>query len=222
MYSFSTRYISVFRALIAVCAWVALALQWHIVQSAALSAGLSSWTALGNFLSYFTILTNALIAFSFSVGLVAPGASPSRFFALSSFQTAVAGCIISVSLIYHIALARAWNPQGLQWWTNLFLHDVVPLAYVLHWLFFVPKGRLGWALPLLWMAYPLAYLAWMMGRGALTGFYPYPFVNVTWEGYASVIRHLLVLIVGWTVEFYALVVVDNYMGKHFDKFFEKK
>lgn len=216
------RYVRVFEALIAAAAWAALALQWHIVLTAAAGQGISPWAALGNFLSYFTILTNALIAFSLSLGLVAPRTALSRFFALPSFQTAVAGCIISVSLIYHISLAKAWNPQGLQWWTNFFLHDAIPVAYVLHWVLFVPKGRLHWGLPILWMAYPLAYLAWMMGHGALTGFYPYPFVNVAWEGYASVLRHLLFLIAGWITGFYALAIVDNYWGKHLDNFVAKK
>jgi hypothetical protein len=220
MYSFSNGYLRICRLSIALVAWVALALQWHIVLDAATTQGIPPTMALGNFLSYFTILTNALIAISFTLQALTPGKVP--FFEKPSVQTAIAGCIISVSLIYHVALAKAWNPQGLQWWTNFLLHDFVPLAYVLLWLFAVPKGELHWGLPLLWMIYPLVYLFWMMGRGSLTDFYPYPFVNVSFHGYAAVVRNLVVLTIGWVVEFYALVVLDRWMGKHFDKIFLKK
>ncbi|TDX01898.1 Pr6Pr family membrane protein [Dinghuibacter silviterrae] len=220
MYSFSHGYLRVYRFLLALITWAALALQWHIVLNAAAVQGIPVVMAVGNFLSYFTILTNALIAIALTLSALAPGRVP--FFEKASVQTALAGCIISVSLIYHIALAKAWNPQGLQWWTNFLLHDFVPLAWVLHWLFFVPKGRLHWGLPLLWMAYPLAYLAWMMGRGALTGFYPYPFVSVPYHGYAAVLRNLAVLILGWAGGFYALVALDHWMGKDFDKILLKK
>jgi hypothetical protein len=212
----------VFKVCLALTAWTALVLQGHIVLASAASQGISTGMALGNFLSYFTILTNALIAVSLTLGLLAPTAPVSWFFERPAVQTSITGCIISVSLIYHVALAKAWNPQGLQWWTNFLLHDLVPAAYVLHWLFFVPKGTLLWRQPLLWMIYPLVYLMFMLVRGSLTGFYPYPFVDVTWHGYTQVVRNLVFLVVGFALEFYVLVAVDKYMGKNFDAIFLRK
>jgi hypothetical protein len=206
----------VFKACLGLTAWTALVLQGHIVLANAASQGISTGMALGNFLSYFTILTNALIAISLTLGLLAPTAALSQFFARPAAQTSITGCIISVSLIYHVALAKAWNPQGLQWWTNFLLHDLVPAVYALHWLLFVPKGKLLWSQPLLWMVYPLTYLIFMLYRGSVTGFYPYPFVDVTWHGYYQVVRNLVFLVVGFAAEFYVLVAVDKYMGKNFD------
>ena len=72
------------------------------------------------------------------------------------------------------------------------------------------------------MVYPLAYLMFMMSRGSATGFYPYPFVDVTWHGYAAVARNLAFLVLGFAAEFYVLVAVDKYMGKNFDAIFLRK
>ena len=222
MFSFSNAYLFVFRALLALVGWVALALQLHIVLENAAREGVALAMAIGNFLSYFTILTNAAIALGLTLSVLAPRSKVSRWFSTPSVQTSLTGCIIIVSLIYHAALAKAWNPQGLQWWTNFFLHDAIPVAFVLHWLLFVPKGNLNRRQPLLWLVYPLLYLIWMMGRGQVTGFYPYPFVDVAWHGYVRVLENLVILIVGFVVWFYLLVLLDRWMGKYFDGFFLSK
>jgi hypothetical protein len=198
---------------LALVGWVALALQWHIVLEAAAQKGQPTWMALGNFLSYFTILTNGFIAFTLSISSLAAGSALAGVFNRPSVQASLAGCIIMVSLIYHVALAKAWNPQGLQWWTNFLLHDALPFLFVAHWFLFVPKGTLGWFHPLLWMIYPLIYLGFMLARGAWTGFYPYPFVDVTWHGYHRVFLNLGALVVAFVGTFYAIVVVDKWRGK---------
>ena len=46
------------------------------------------------------------------------------------------------------------------------LHYVIPLAFVAYWMIFVPKGTLRWTAPLVWLIYPLAYLAVSLVRGA--------------------------------------------------------
>jgi hypothetical protein len=222
MFSFSNTYVTIFRAILALAGWTALGLQLHIVLDNASRDGTTALMAVGNFLSYFTILTNAAIALGLSISVLAPRSMASRWFETPSVQTSLTGCIIIVSLIYHAALAKAWNPQGLQWWTNFFLHDAIPVAWVLHWLLFVPKGNLNMRQPLLWLVYPLLYLIWMMGRGRFTGFYPYPFVDVAWHGYTRVMENLVILTVGFVVLFYLLVLVDRWMGKYFDGFFLRK
>jgi hypothetical protein len=38
-----------------------------------------------------------------------------------------------------------------------------------------------------WVLWPLAYFVYAMLRGAATGFYPYPFIDVDRLGYAQVL-----------------------------------
>ncbi len=86
--------------------------------------------------------------------------------------------IAVVGLIYHSLLAGRWNPQGLLFWVNHVLHTVMPIAFVLDWLLFVPKGRLRWIDPVKWLAYPLLYGVWTVIHGQLIGWYPYWFIDI--------------------------------------------
>jgi hypothetical protein len=64
---------------------------------------------------------------------------------------------------------------------------------VLGWLIFGPRGQtdsrvVGWSL-----VFPLLWLAFTLIRGEGTGFYPYPFMNVTEHGYGTVLLNCLLV-----------------------------
>jgi hypothetical protein len=69
------------------------------------------------------------------------------------------------------------------------LHDAVPLAYVTNWIAFAPKSGIGWADPFKWLTYPLVYIAYSLLRGAIVGWYPYWFVDVTQLGYPTALTN---------------------------------
>lgn len=60
---------------------------------------------------------------------------------------------------------------------------------------------------LLW--YPLIYLGFILLRGHFSGFYPYPFVDVTQLGYPSVLVHCI----GMTVLFVAISLLFIFIGR---------
>jgi len=69
--------------------------------------------------------------------------------------------------------------QGrLMTWTGAVVHVVFPLYAVVDWLLDPPGGRIGWGRALLWLAYPTVYVAYTFGRGAIVGWYPYPFFDL--------------------------------------------
>lgn len=220
MFTFSTRYQQALMALVAVASAAALVFQGHIALVHGADLGIPAGAALGNFLSYFTILTCAIATTSLTTGLVAPATRLNRFFRKPSVETSIAGCLLNVCLVYHLALAPAWHHGGNQWWG--ILHDALPVAYILYWVLFVPKGHLHWGLPIIWMAYPLGYWLITLWRGAATGFYPYPFLDVVGIGCAQVLVNLFYFIGSLAVVFYALVAVDKWMGRHFDVIFLRK
>ena len=57
---------------------------------------------------------------------------------------------------------------------DVLLHYAVPVLYLVFWWFALPKASLRWVDPLVWSAYPAAYCAYALARGALIGSYPYP------------------------------------------------
>jgi hypothetical protein len=170
--------------------WFALALQLYLM----LSQTPSAWGAtIITFFSFFTILTNFLVALVFTPG---PWA---QFFRRPSVQAAVLVNITVVGAVYWLLLKHLWNPQGWQWVADTLLHTWQPLVYILYWVLFAPKTGLRWKDAAIWLAYPGLYLIYILGRGALTGLYPYPFVDVSQFGYARVAMNsgmLLVVFLG--------------------------
>ena len=108
------------------------------------------------------------------------------YFKRPSVATAITVYIIIVGVVYNIVLRPLWNPQGLQLVVDELLHSVIPVLMLAYWFAFVPKGKLGWKQFLPWMLYPLIYLVYVLIRGSLSGYYPYPFINVESLGYEKV------------------------------------
>jgi len=51
----------------------------------------------------------------------------------------------------------------------------------------VPKATLRWPQVIVWQLYPAAYFAYVLARGAVDHWYPYPFLDVTKLGYLLVL-----------------------------------
>ena len=47
--------------------------------------------------------------------------------------------------------------------------------------------RLTFRRALVWVVFPMAYLAYSLVRGAITGWYPYPFLDPREHGYTGVL-----------------------------------
>ena len=58
------------------------------------------------------------------------------------------------------------------------LHYAVPVLYAIDWLFWVRRGALLWRHALWWLSFPAAYAVYTLIHGYLSGFYPYPFIDV--------------------------------------------
>ena len=88
-------------------------------------------------------------------------------------------------MVYHALLSR--DLSGLRWWTDLGQHSAVPVAVVLWWLAFAPKHGLGPRHAVLWLSWPLVYVAYVLVRGTVDGRHPYFFVDpgrLGWDGVA--------------------------------------
>jgi hypothetical protein len=89
------------------------------------------------------------------------------------------------------------------------LHSVIPVLVLVFWFIFGRSSSLPLRKIPLWLIYPLIYLIYVLIRGYFSGFYPYPFINVTSLGLEKVLINSLVM----TVLFAALSVTFNAMGK---------
>src|SRR5665213_207478 len=165
-------------AAIALLAWFALALQLFLMIQGAGSDGGSILRATVNYFSFFTILTNLLVAVGLSFRFIFSESRWGRFFLRPTVQSATAVYIAVVGITYSLLLRHLWNPQGAQKIADVLLHDAVPLTYVIFWLVFVPKAALQWIHAVQWLAYPVAYMVYTLIHGLLSGWYPYYFIDV--------------------------------------------
>jgi hypothetical protein len=204
---------AIYRIFLGMIGWCALVLQFFLARHVAETNGLTPAMATANFFSYYTILTNILVALQLTVVTLNPRSIIGVFFSKTSVQTALAANIVLVGLVYNLILARLWNPQGWSWVADFLLHTAVPLLYLTYWVLFVPKGTLPWTAPLPWLLYPLAYIVYSFFRGSETGWYPYPFVDVTLLGYAAVFRNCLGLVGVFVVLFYGFTWLDRLLGR---------
>lgn len=183
---------------------------WLIVREASGAALLATTV---NFFSYFTILTNLLAATALLAPVAAPHSSVGRFLARCSVRTAIAGYIIIVGVVYYLLLRNLSHAHG---WTLAFeraLHYVTPPLYVLDWLLFVPKGEAKWSTGVVSLGLPAAYVVWTLTHGAITGWYPYPFVDVADLGYPQTLLNIAGLVLAFLALELALVAVDRLLRR---------
>jgi hypothetical protein len=198
--------------IVSLTAWFALVLQLYLLIKNAPANGLTNLQATSRFFSYFTILTNLIVALSLTLVLAGNGGI-SLFFSRLSVQTAIAVYIFIVGLSYNILLRHLWKPQGLQLVADELLHVAVPLLYVLHWIFCVTKKPLPWKHLLAWLLYPFFYLVYILLRASFDGFYPYYFINVTELGYAGVLRNALGLMIAFVITSILFIAAARRMAR---------
>lgn len=117
--------------------------------------------------------------------------------------------IAITGVVFHTMLAgllelRGWSSAG-----NQLVHTVVPLLAIGGWLLFGPRGAITWRVVGLSLIYPISWVVFTLIRGALTGWYPYPFLDCAQLGYPRVSLTLL----GITAAFLLLAIGAMYLDR---------
>ena len=190
--------------------WFAVLLQLYLII---LNRVESVSETIIRFFSFYTILTNILVAFCFTVLLLKPNSRSGIFFSQPGVLTATTIYIFVVGLIYNLILRQIWSPVGLQRLADEILHVVTPLLFILYWCFFAPKDGLGWKNAFPWLLYPFVYAVLVLFRGALSGFYPYPFVDANILGFKNVILNSFGLFIGFFIISLLFIAIAKAMCK---------
>jgi len=182
-------------AVFATIGWFAVAAQYYLMIE---SRVMPVMEATIRFLSYFTILTNLLVALYFTLETFRattprpPGQHPGTLTAITVYITVV-------GLGYQLLLRHVWDPTGLQLVVDELLHSVIPLLMIAYWYLYEHKQGIRYAQVVKWLVYPLLYLVYILLRGWASGFYPYPFVDVSSLGLARVLIHAALFALAFVV-----------------------
>ena len=142
------------------------------------------------FFSYLTIWFNILVAgtcFLLAVNPLRDGRTW-RALRLDGVVIAVVGGVVHWFLLRPLLALR-----GLDHLADKLLHVVVPLMALIGWILFGPRKRVDRRDLLTFLVVPVVWLAYTLIRGALVGWYPYPFIDVGVHGYAAVGATCLVI-----------------------------
>ncbi|WP_066042558.1 Pr6Pr family membrane protein [Herbiconiux solani] len=159
-----------------------------------------------NFFSYFTILSNALAAIALLVGAVYSFRvrKDPAWYNLS--LAAVVTYMATTGVVYNLLLRGITLEQGRTLaWSNEVLHLIAPIYVVLVWVLTPGKSPLKWNAIGAIIAFPLVWSVYTMIRGAITGWYPYPFLDPAQPGgYGAVAVYVLAIagfigIMAWVV-----------------------
>jgi hypothetical protein len=199
-----------FVAVAAVLGWAGLSIQLYLIFYSRWTLEASLLGGLVSFFSYFTVLTNTLVATVLTCELTSRESAARRWFLQPWVSSGIAVSIAVVGLAYNVLLRHLWHPQGWQWLADELMHDVMPLLFLAYWWCCVPKGALRLRHIAAWVIYPVVYFAYSLWRGHLLAVYPYPFIDVEKLGYPQVFVNAGGVLVGFVVIALVLIGLDRW------------
>ena len=161
--------------------------------------------------SYFTEWSNILVAVVATYLARHQGPASNWWRALQLCATMM---ITVTGIVYAGFIGPYKQLSGWDYLTNPIQHIIVPLAMVLAWFITGPRGGIDRGVILRSLVIPVAWVPFILIRGAITHTYPYGFLNVEVLGYA-----VSLMAIGFTLVF-ALVCILIFAG--FDRWLTRR
>ncbi|WP_127819688.1 Pr6Pr family membrane protein [Microbacterium sp. CPCC 204701] len=165
-------------------------------------------TRLVRLFSFFTIQSN-LFVLGTSIALALNVHRDGKLWRILRFD-ALLGIIIT-GLVYETILAPLVHLEGWALVATIGFHYISPWATLIGWLIFGPRPRTTWGTTALAFIWPLLWLVYTFVHGAVTGWYPYPFLDVNTIGFAESVRNsAIVLVIGIMIAV-VLTFIDHHV-----------
>jgi TRAP-type C4-dicarboxylate transport system permease small subunit len=170
---------------------------------------LTTTTRIIRMLSFFTIQSNALVCAT-SWGLVLRPQRAGPLWRVLRVD-AIAGIAVT-GVVYSIALSGLQHLHGWARFCDNVFHYIVPIATVGGWLLFGPRGRVDRQSVLLGLIWPLLWFGYTLVHGAISGWYPYHFIDVGKIGYPQALVNAFVVMILLGIVLSLIWVVDQRAG----------
>jgi len=158
------------------------------------------------FFAFFTILSNLIGVVAFAWLLASRDGPRSRGLELLRAGAAV---YLTITFFVVIALLSNVDVQLNLVWVDVVLHKIFPVIVVADWLLDPPQHRLTRRDIVTLLAFPLAWTILTMIRGAIDGWYPYPFLDPANGGYGQVLVVSAVILVTFVAVTWLIIELGN-------------
>lgn len=175
--------------------WLGVVLQFWLMVHGRPPAEAAQATV--RFFSFFTVLSNIAVGLVLAASALAAKHALGRWASRAGTRVAVGVYIAVTAGVYHTVLADLWRPTGLQLLADILLHTVAPFLFLVDFLAIPPREAARWSKAWKALVFPLAYGAWSLVHGSISGFYPYPFLDVAQRGHGAVLVTMGVMGLGF-------------------------
>jgi hypothetical protein len=197
--------------IIAVVAVGTIVLQLGLNLAGAPAKGVPFWRVPIDLYGYFTIWSNTLVALV--TGWFARGRYGRGLLGRPGTLGSTVVYIVVVGVIYNTLLVQ-YNPQtGLRLAIDTMFHTIIPIAYPLWWLMFVPRGRLGWNALAPTVIFPVVYGVFALAKGSITGKYAYFFIDVGKYGLGQVLINIAALGLLYALLMALVIALDRWVHR---------
>lgn len=164
--------------------WIATIGQYWLLSK---DSAVSCTTTLIRLLGFFPVFSDILVALYFVVVPFRKKTAPGIECALIVYGT-IPGAV------YQFLFRHAWGHTGLHLAADELQYSVIPLLMIINWLLYGKKFSVSHRHLPKWLLYPVLHLVYVLVLGKATGFYPYPFLDVTALGLLRVLAGAVVFL----------------------------
>lgn len=190
----------VVHALIAVIISISLAIQMVLVvtggadaRSGGIDMSVGLDIRLARLFSAFTILSNIIVLVT-AILLVIRPIRDGRLWRVVRLDALLS--IVITGVVYAVVLAPQVNLTGWAFVITVGFHYLSPWLTLGAWLLFGPRPRFTWSTVAWAFVWPTAWVLYTFIHGSISGWYPYPFLDVTKLGFeGAALNSLMVLVV---------------------------
>ena len=198
-----------FRILFAIFTWTVLVIMFCRSAISAPNLRIGVVSAFSMY-KYYTMQTNLFVAIWLTLAAFA-FLFPTLQEKLTGFLRGAITLYITITfLVFAIMLSSIYHPTGIDAFTNISSHYIVPILFIIDWLLTEKETEYKWLLLAYWIIYPILYLIFAIIHGTIYGNYLYFFLDISELGLGWFFASVGILIVAF------LSLASMYIGlNHF-------
>lgn len=171
-------------------------LSWFTLIASAVIYASTYGTVLPWFNSFkaFTMQTNLIVTIWLTLAIIWHNKPESLDKIMGPLKGAFTMYITITFVVFAILLSSFYQPTGFAAFSNLVLHYITPIAFIVDWGLTEIKVQYKWNYLLYWIIYPLCYIIFAVIHGTITGNYLYYFLDISALGILGFVMFVSILI----------------------------